>query len=80
MNANPFVPSSDAAVFRLLHELPAGAVAEGFERDHALDVSAWIGEGRLEVQIAFREENFRRDEATRWLDQLREFLRTIAAP
>jgi non-ribosomal peptide synthase protein (TIGR01720 family) len=74
-----FAPSRDAAVFRLLHELPTGAVAESFERDHALDVSAWIGEDCLQVQIAFREEDFRRDEMSRWLEQVQGFLRTIAA-
>ncbi len=73
-----FTASSGKALFRIDGELPHGAIASDFPRDHPLDVTAWIFEGRLHVQGAFLPTTERSRAMERWMDQVMSFLRRVA--
>ena len=73
-----FAAPADGAMFQMAAELPRDAISPRFERDHPLDVSAWIIDGELHVQIAFLEPHTACSEMSRWLDCVLAFLRAAA--
>jgi non-ribosomal peptide synthase protein (TIGR01720 family) len=73
-----FIASSGKGLFHIDGELPHGAIAPDFPRDHPLDVTAWIFEGRLHVQCAFLPDAGRSPAMERWIDQVVQFLSRVA--
>ena len=73
-----FTAGPDRAMFAIADELPAAAIASDFPRDHPLDVTAWLFDGRLHVQCAFLPSSPRREAMERWLDHVTSFLRRVA--
>ena len=72
-----FIASSGKALFRIDGELPPGAIAPDFPRDHPRDVTAWIFEGRLHVQCAFLPTTECSLAMECWMDQVMRFLRRV---
>jgi amino acid adenylation domain-containing protein/FkbH-like protein/non-ribosomal peptide synthase protein (TIGR01720 family) len=73
-----FAAPTGPGLFQLDGEMPQGAIASDFPRDHPLDVTAWIFAGELNVHCAFVGDATRSAVMTRWLEQVMEFLNTLA--
>lgn len=65
--------------FELAEDLPRGAIAADFERDHALDVTAWIVGGELHVMCAYLPEQRTEGEMNAWLDRIVDFLERVGS-
>lgn len=69
-----FAVGAARKVFALGDDLPEGAIAPDFARDHPLDVTAWIAGGELHVQCAYLPRQHADAEMERWLGCVVGFL------
>lgn len=74
-----FSAPTDSALFEMEGDLPPGAIAGDFPRDHPLDVTAWIFDGKLNLQCAFVGQAPRATHMEKWLDRVLSFLGKVGA-
>ena len=73
-----FAAPTSGALLQLDGEMPPGAIAADFPRDHPRDVTAWIFDGRLHVLCAVLPDAECGGAMTRWMDEVICFLRRLA--
>lgn len=62
-----FTAPSGPALFQMAEKLPHGAISPDLQREHPVDVTAWIFDGQLHVQCAFVGDEVRAATMGRWL-------------